>query len=86
MSFILRVMQGISMFRYSWGPRQVMLDSPASLPHKALNLSDGFPLAYGGARQVSLWGRRVWCRQPKSSVGFCEADIRGCHQPFCVML
>ena len=86
MSFILRVMQGISMFRYSWGPRQVMLDSPASLPHKALNLSDGFPLAYRGARQVSLWGRRVWCRQPKSSVGFREAGIRGCHQPFCVML
>jgi len=74
MSFILRVMQGISMYRYSWGPRQAMLDSSASPPYQALNPSNGFPLAYRGARRVSLWGRHVWCRRPKSSVGFHEAD------------
>ena len=51
-----------------------MLDQSASPPRQALNPSDGFPSAYRGACRVVLWGRHVWCRRPKTSVGFREAD------------
>ena len=62
------------MYRYSWGPRQATLDLLTSPPRQALSSSNGFPLAYRGAHQVSSWGRHVWCRRPKFSVSFREAD------------
>ena len=69
-----RGVQDIFLCRYPWGSSKAMLDPLASPPRQALISSDGFSLAYRGARRVLLWGRHVWCRRPKSSIGFCEAD------------
>ena len=79
--------QDISLCRYPWGSSKAMLDPSASPPHQALNPSFGFPLAYRGACRVTLWGRHVWCRRPKSSVSFREAyGYMGAINPFLAML
>ena len=48
--------QDIFLCRYLWGSSKAMLDPSTSPPCQALNLSDGFSLAYRGARRVLLWG------------------------------
>ena len=49
-----RGVQDLSLYRYPWGSSKALLDLSAFPPCQALNLSDGFPSAYKGARRVAL--------------------------------